>query len=224
MTYGEFLDGACTFGTFKLNDMARFVFFVLDKDGKGRVPRFQLLRFVESLHGRKVLAFERAILPQDDGAPTASKGGDNVVRLPAAERQRATVDFDGLRKLCDEYPTMLEPMLIFQTALRRRIMGEGWWKRKEREIERHFRTLPRTSERKRRWQERTLLRKRRADIRSEIGVLAYYFKRKERREAEREFPRPIVTLEEETGKVCVAWTRTGGDDGGDGGDESVETS
>ena len=43
--------------------------------------------------------------------------------------------------MCTDYPTMLEPMLLFQTTLRRRILGEKWWKRKEYQIEKHHRTL-----------------------------------------------------------------------------------
>ena len=54
MTYGKFLDGVLTFGMFKFDDMIRFIFFILDKNKRGRIARVGFLRFVESIHGCKV--------------------------------------------------------------------------------------------------------------------------------------------------------------------------
>ena len=147
MTYCEFLDGICTFGMFKQDDMIKFVFFVLDKDGGGLIPRKRLLRFVESLHGKKILAFERAILPDDvnndarnNNAPSVRKSkppGNDARLLPAAERRRISVDHAALTKLCIDYPTLLEPMMRLQNTIRRRIMGDSWWRRKEKQISRY---------------------------------------------------------------------------------------
>ena len=36
MAFGEFLDGVLTFGMFKFDDMIRFIFFILDKNKRGR--------------------------------------------------------------------------------------------------------------------------------------------------------------------------------------------
>ncbi|KAL7540828.1 hypothetical protein ACHAXR_011086 [Thalassiosira sp. AJA248-18] len=212
MTYGEFLDGVCTFGMFKFEDMLKFVFFILDKDKQGRIPRFQLLRFVESIHVKKILVFEQVILPNDKKPPSRAK--DDTLRLPAAERQKSSVDFLALKKLCIDYPTMLEPMLLFQDTLRRRIMGEVWWKRKENEIEKHFRTLDQSREKERRKEEKRLHKERKDKIIAEVGRIPYYLRAKSRIEAEKEYPKPIVSLEEETGKISVEWTRTDGKDDG----------
>ena len=166
--FAEFVESICTFAMFKLDDLLKFVFFILDKSKEGLIPRFQLLRFVESIHGKKTLVFEQVILCRSHNS-----NGDNVddcrnrslsrrwsnddsttnIRLPAAERRRASVDYNELKRLCVDYPTMLEPMLLFQTTLRRRILGEKWWKRKEYQIEKHHRTLEMVKEKNRRRKE-----------------------------------------------------------------------
>jgi len=156
-----------TFGMFKLDDLVKFVFFILDKSKEGLIPRFQLLRFVESIHGKKTLVFEQVILPpsHNDNVDDCSNrslsrrwsNDDSTtnIRLPAAERRRASVDYNELKRLCVDYPTMLEPMLLFQTTLRRRILGEKWWKRKEYQIEKHHRTLETMKEKNRRKEKKT---------------------------------------------------------------------
>ena len=168
--FAEFVESICTFGMFKLDDMIKFVFFILDKSKEGLIPRFQLLRFVESIHGKKTLVFEQVILPPpshnnnntvDDcsssNTPLSRRWSkdDNTkhIRLPAAERRKASVDYNDLKRLCTDYPTMLEPMLLFQTTLRRRILGEKWWRRKEHQIEKHQRTLEMMKEKNRRKEE-----------------------------------------------------------------------
>ena len=137
MSFAEFLDGVLTFGMFKLDSFVNFVFFILDKEKEGRILRFQLLRFVESIHAKKILLFEQVILPTNNSTPSHQ---NYLPRLPAAERQKASIDYPALRKLCVEYPTLLEPMFLLQSTCRRRIMGEKWWKRKEYEIKKHCRT------------------------------------------------------------------------------------
>jgi len=145
MTYTEFVEGMCTFCTFKLDDLIRFIFFILDKEKSGLIPRFQLLRFVESIHGgKKIQVFEKAILPPSTNDiadandiplvsfPSPQKTTTTTtIHLPTAERQQSSVNYQQLKQLCIDYPTLLEPMLLFQTKLRRRIMGEFWWKKKE---------------------------------------------------------------------------------------------
>mmetsp|Transcript_13664 Transcript_13664/g.29565 ORF Transcript_13664/g.29565 Transcript_13664/m.29565 type:complete len:423 (-) Transcript_13664:569-1837(-) len=228
-TFGEFLDGVCTFGMFKLDDIIRFIFFVLDKEKEGRIPRFQLLRFVESIHGKKIRAFEQVILPEGNNAKPSSsyssslpsnKGG-NPLRLPAAERRRATVDYLALQKLCVDYPSMMEPILLIQNDIRRRIMGEVWWRRKENQIDKYFRTLPKRREKTRRREEKRLLKERKQKILSEIGRKAYYFRSNSRDKAEEEYPKPIVSLEEESGKIRVEWTRTDGEGKDDDSDQTA---
>ena len=188
MTYGEFLNGVLTFGMFKFDDMIRFILFILDKNKQGRIARVGFLRFVESIHGRKVRAFERAILPDgEDDTPT-----DERVRLPLTEMRKASVDYVALKHLCVEYPTMLEPMLLFQTKLRRRIMGEPWWRRKEILIEKHFQKL----EQLREVEKKRLINERERKIRHDLGIWAYYFRRKWLSERENEYPLPIVNLKE----------------------------
>ena len=136
MSFAEFLDGVLTFGMFKLDSFVNFVFFILDKEKEGRILRFQLLRFVESIHAKKILLFEQVILPTN----STPSHQNYLPRLPAAERQKASIDCPALRKFCVEYPTLLEPMFLLQCTCRRRIMGEKWWKRKEYEIKKHCRT------------------------------------------------------------------------------------
>ena len=188
MAYGEFLDGVLTFGMFKFDDMIRFVFFILDKNKRGHIARVGFLRFVESIHGRKVRAFERGVLPDgEDDTPS-----DDRVRLPLAEIEKASVDYVALKHLCVEYPTMLEPMLLFQTKLRRRIMGEPWWSRKEMHIEKHVRKL----EKLREDEKKRLINERERKIRHDLGIWAYYLRRKWRSEREEEYPLPIVNLKE----------------------------
>ena len=145
MTYTEFVEGMCTFCTFKLDDLIRFIFFILDKEKSGLIPRFQLLRFVESIHGgKKIQVFEKAIMPKSandiadaNDIPSVSFPSPQktttttTIQLPTAERQRSSVNYQQLKQLCIDYPTLLEPMLLFQSKLRRRIMGEVWWKKKE---------------------------------------------------------------------------------------------
>ena len=210
MTFCEFLDGVCTFGMFKLEDMLKFVFFVLDKGKEGRIARFQLLRFVESIHAKKTRVFERVLLPAAPASPSRPKDSGDPLRLPAAERQRASVDYLALKTLCLEYPTLLEPLFLLQSSLRRRIAGEAWWRRKEGQIEKYFRTLGPAREKQRRREESKLRKERKRNIISEIGWLPYYLKHESRIEAETMHPKPIVSLEEETGEVCVEWTRTDG--------------
>ena len=144
MTYTEFVEGMCTFCTFKLDDLIRFIFFILDKEKSGLIPRFQLLRFVESIHGKKIQVFEKAIMPKSandiadaNDIPSVSfpspqkNHTTTATHLPTAERQQSSVNYQQLKQLCIDYPTLLEPMLLFQSKLRRRIMGEDWWKKKE---------------------------------------------------------------------------------------------
>ena len=143
MTYTEFVEGMCTFCTFKFDDLIRFIFFILDKEKSGLIPRFQLLRFVESIHGgKKIQIFEKAILPKSaidiadaNDIPSVSSSPQKTtcttIHLPTAERQRSSVNYQQLKQLCIDYPTLLEPMLLFQSKLRRRIMGEVWWRKKE---------------------------------------------------------------------------------------------
>eukprot|EP00579_Thalassiosira_antarctica_P003143 CAMPEP_0201906834 /NCGR_PEP_ID=MMETSP0902-20130614/57224_1 /ASSEMBLY_ACC=CAM_ASM_000551 /TAXON_ID=420261 /ORGANISM="Thalassiosira antarctica, Strain CCMP982" /LENGTH=410 /DNA_ID=CAMNT_0048440979 /DNA_START=64 /DNA_END=1296 /DNA_ORIENTATION=- len=221
MTFGEFLDGVCTFGMFKLDDMVKFVFFILDKEKEGQFPRFQLLRFVESIHGKKILVFEQVILPNDttSSSSRSNNKSNNLLRLPSAERRRASVDYLALKKLCIDYPTMLEPIFLLQNSIRKRIMGEVWWKRRESQIEKYFRTLDQSREKKRRREEKRLLKERKEKILTGIGWIPYFLRSKSRGEAEKEYPKPIVSLEEETGEVSVEWTRTDGHDG----DEGVQT-
>jgi hypothetical protein len=180
---------------FKLDDMVRFIFFVLDKDKHGNIPRFRLLRFVESIHGRKVVTFERAILPN-------GKDGDSAVQLPLTEMRKSSVDYIALKKLIAVYPTMVEPMLLFQTKLQRRIMGEAWWRRKEVQIVKHLRTLGQSREAELRKEEKRLFKEREEMIKSDMGIIAYYFRRSLRNKKEREYPMPIVSLN------GVEWTRT----------------
>ena len=52
------------------------------------------------------------------------------------------------------------------------------------------------------------MKERKDKIRSEIGWISYYLRRKSRMELERKEPKPIVVLDEVTGDVCVSWTRT----------------
>ena len=111
---------------------------------------------------------------------------------------------------------MLEPILLLQNSIRKRIMGEVWSKRKESQIEKYFRTLDQSREKKRRREERRLLKERKEKILSGIGWIPYFLRSKSRGEAEKEYPKPVVSLEEETGEVSVEWTRTDGQDG-DGG-------
>ena len=146
MTYIEFVEGICTFCTFKLDDLIRFVFFILDKEKSGLIPRFQLLRFVESIHGgKKIQVFEKAIMPPSTNdiadandipsvsslSPQKNFTTNTNIHLPTAERQQSSVNYQQLKQLCIDYPTLLEPMLLFQSKLRRRIKGEVWWKKKE---------------------------------------------------------------------------------------------
>jgi hypothetical protein len=194
MTYSEFLDGVLTFGMFKFDDMVRFIFFILDKNKEGRIARAFFLRFVESIHGRKVRAFERAILP--DGEDNSST--DDRVRLPLAGMRKPSVDYVALKQLCIQYPTILEPMLLFQTKLRRRIMGESWWRRKEIHIEKHFRKMEHLREK----EKKRLIIEREREIRHDLGIWAYYFRSKWRNERENMYPLPIVNLKN-TSAECL---------------------
>jgi len=138
MTYTEFVEGICTFCTFKLDDLIRFIFFILDKEKSGLIPRFQLLRFVESIHGKKIQVFEKAILPKSANdiadandlpsvsfpSPQKNHTTTTNIHLPTAERQQSSVNYHQLKQLCIDYPTILEPMLLFQSKLRRRIREE----------------------------------------------------------------------------------------------------
>lgn len=217
MSYNEFLDGVCTFGMFKLDDMIKLIFFILDKGKEGEIRRFQLLRFVEAIHGKKIIVFEQVILPDKcKKAPSLRPKGLENLRLPAAERQKASVDYAALKNLCIAYPNMLEPMLLFQNTIRRRIMGEVWWTKKENQIEKYFRTLGHVREKKRRREEKRLLKERKQKMQSDIGLVAYYSRSNARSEIEKEYPKPVVSLEDETGEICVEWTRT------DGGDDDVK--
>eukprot|EP00578_Thalassiosira_sp_NH16_P003097 CAMPEP_0181130500 /NCGR_PEP_ID=MMETSP1071-20121207/29904_1 /TAXON_ID=35127 /ORGANISM="Thalassiosira sp., Strain NH16" /LENGTH=78 /DNA_ID=CAMNT_0023216589 /DNA_START=72 /DNA_END=305 /DNA_ORIENTATION=+ len=78
-------------------------------------------------------------------------------------------------------------------------MGDSWWRRKEKKISRYHRTLDRSREKKRMSEEKRLLGERREKIVESIGFVAYYSRRKARSDAEKEHPRPIVSLEDETG-------------------------
>ena len=211
MTFGEFLNGICTFGMFKLDDMIRFIFFILDKNKNGRIPRFQVLRLVQSIHAKKILAFEKAILPNDDRKSSNTK--EDTLKLPTAERQKATVDYQDLKNLSTIYPTMFEPMLVFQSTLRRRVLGEVWWRRKENEIDNHLRTMDQRREKNRKREEKRLLRERKEKIIADVGRIPYYLRMgKSRNEAEKEYPKPIVAAVEETGVFHIEWTRTDGKD------------
>lgn len=189
ITYDEFLDGVLTFGMFKRDDMLRFIFFILDKEKRGRIPQSRLLRFLESIHGRKIRAFERAVLP---GGEDDTSKDDSAVQLPLAEMRKASVDYVALKQLCFEYPTMLEPMLLFQTKLRRRIMSEVWWRRKEMHIEKHFHKLDQS----RKNEQKRLIKERERKLRCDMGIWAYYFRRYRSGEREKEYPLPIVSSRE----------------------------
>lgn len=91
----------------------------------------------------------------------------------------------------------------FTQTLRRRIMGEKFWKKKEKRIS----NIDDDRERRRRQEEQRLLRERRSKIRSEIGWLTYYLKRQACEQAAREFPEPVVTLDD-AGQVKVEWRYT----------------
>lgn len=211
MTFGEFLDGICTFGMFKLDDMIRFIFFILDKSKNGRIPRFQVLRLVQSIHAKKILAFEQAILPNDDRK--SSNANEDTLKLPTAERQKATIDYQGLKRLTTDYPTIIEPMLLFQSTLRSKVHGETWWRRKEIEIDNHLRTMDQRREKNRKREEKRLLRERKEKIIADVGRIPYYLRIGEsRKEAEKEFPKPVVATVEETGVFHIEWTRTDGKD------------
>lgn len=98
---------------------------------------------------------------------------------------------------------MLEPAFRLQTTLRRRIMGEKFWKRKENQIS----NKERDGELKRQREERRLMRERRSQIRKEIGWFNYCFKSRDREKAANELPLPVVTLND-SGEVKVEWRYT----------------
>jgi len=98
---------------------------------------------------------------------------------------------------------------LLQAGIRRRLLGEVWWRRKENEIEKYFRTLDQSRERTRRREESKLLKERKQKIVAEIGWMSYYLKRDPRMEAEVTHPKPLVSLDD-AGEVRVEWTRTDG--------------
>lgn len=206
--------------------LSQFVFFVLDKPKEGRIARTQLLRFVESIHAKEILAFRRALLPAaaPTAAPSASPKKEEhgatpvvVVRRPAAEARRASVDHPALRRLCVAHPTLLEPLFLLQADLRGRLLGEAWWRRQEKEIQKHRRTSEQRRETTRRREESKLRRERRQEIIAEIGRMPYYLRLGPRAEAEAAHPEPLVSLNDE-GEVRVEWTRTDGKTDDESGD------
>lgn len=144
------------------------------------MPRGQLLRLLESIHHRKVLMFQQVVCPSSE--------------------ESSLIDFDAVQKIISDYPYMLEPAFRLQTTLRRRIMGEKFWKKKQRRIS----SIDKEREHKRRQEERRLTRKRSGQIRQEIGWLSYYFKKEARDKAAREFPTPVVSIDN-SGEVKVDW-------------------
>ena len=118
--------------------------------------------------------------------------------------ESSLVDFETVRKIIMDYPYMLEPAFRLQTTLRRRIMGEKFWKKKQRRIS----AIDKETERKRRREERRLMRERSRKIRQDVGWLSYYLKNEVHDKATREFPRPVVSIDE-SGEVKVDWNYEG---------------
>ena len=203
--FSEFLNVVLTLGLLRLPDIIQFLFFALDKKRSGRIARTQLLRFMEAIHGRKMLQFETAILPKDDESSTRTS--DNVIRLPAAEERRNTVDHAALHKICAEHPLMLQPISSLQAELRRRILGETWWAKQEFILERRARIRDSANESRRKREEKRLLKERSVAIRTEVGLIQFLLRGKAWREAEAFHPKPIVTVAK-TGEVKVDWART----------------
>ncbi len=210
MIFGEFLDAVCTYSLLTSDDMIRFIFFTLDKNKQGRIFRKQLLHFIESLHGKKVLAFRQAVQPNE--AESEREVSSPKGPLTLAEIRKLTIDYATLRKLCvHDYPTILEPAIRFQNTLRRRLIGEKWWQKKQIQLERKYereQKVDELREKARAREEKRLLKERKEEIRSEIGWISYYFRKRERLATETQYPIPKVTLEDGTGNICVDWTRT----------------
>eukprot|EP00569_Conticribra_weissflogii_P009741 CAMPEP_0171363938 /NCGR_PEP_ID=MMETSP0879-20121228/3700_1 /TAXON_ID=67004 /ORGANISM="Thalassiosira weissflogii, Strain CCMP1336" /LENGTH=366 /DNA_ID=CAMNT_0011871201 /DNA_START=205 /DNA_END=1305 /DNA_ORIENTATION=+ len=210
MIFGEFLDAVCTYSLFTSDDMIRFIFFTLDKNKQGRIYRSQLLHFIESLHGKKVLAFQQAIQPNEAGSDREISSRKRP--LTTEEIRKLTIDYATLRKLCvHDYPTILEPAIRFQNTLRRRLIGEKWWQKKQIQLERKYereQKMDDLREKARAKEEKRLLKERKDEIRSEIGWISYYFRRNERLATEKQYPIPKVKLEDKTGNILVDWTRT----------------
>lgn len=152
MTFPEFISSICTFATFKLNDMIKFVFFILDKQKAGCISRLQLMRFVERIHVGKcgVRVFELSILPHksshnlsscnDDYASTSSVTSNKDISCIDNHESMSmmSMNYNQLQTLVNEYPTIIEPLFLFQNKLRVYIMGENWWRRKEGLIKKRY--------------------------------------------------------------------------------------
>ena len=151
MTFPEFISSICTFATFKVNDMIKFIFFILDKQKAGCISRIQLMRFVERIHVGKggVRVFELAILPpsshnlsscNDDYASTSSVTANKDISCIDNHQSMMSMsmNYNQLQTLVNEYPTIIEPLFLFQNKLRVYIMGENWWRRKEGLIKKRY--------------------------------------------------------------------------------------
>ena len=205
----------------QFEEMIKFIFFALDRSKEGRIHRMQVLRFVESLHHKKVLTFQKAILPDGltcdndfkhkQNPHSSDTDINNMMHLPTRSNEITTIDYMDLRKLCIDYPTMLEPAICLQHTLRRRILGETWWKKKQRILEKcqqkKLQLLNRKGEKQRAAEEERLMKERKEEIRTEIGWISYYFRRSVRVETETKYPMPIVSLDDDTDEVCVSWTQ-----------------
>lgn len=218
MIFGEFLDAVCTYSLFTSDDMIRFIFFTLDKNKQGRIYRTQLLHFIESLHGKKALVFQQAVQPTEAGSDREISSLKSP--LTVEDIRKLTIDYASLRKLCvHDYPSILEPAIRFQNTLRRRLIGEKWWQKKQIQLERKYerdQKMDKLRENARAKEEKRLLKERKEEIRSEIGWISYYFRKNERLATEKQYPIPKVRLEDETGNILVDWTRIQNSDAGSG--------
>ena len=152
----------------------------IDKNKEGKVQRVQLLRLVESLHHKNALMFKQVICPPTD--------------------EGSLIDYEEVRKMIADYPYMLEPAFRLQTTLRRRIMGEKFWRKKQTLLL----NIDKDRELKRVRKERQLLKERNFKVRAEVGWVSYYFSKRARERAANQFPLPVVTLNEK-GDVKVGW-------------------
>jgi hypothetical protein len=112
------------------------VFFILDKKKEGKILRLQLLRLLDSLHCKRNLMFQHAVCP--------------------ATEESSSIDYETTTRLFADFPLMLEPAFRLQTTLRRRLMGEKFWRRKQIQIS----LVEKVRERKRLKEERRLYRER----------------------------------------------------------------
>lgn len=90
------------------------LFIATDRNKEGKVQRIQLLRLLESLHHKNALMFNQVICPRQEEA--------------------SWIDYETVKRMINEYPYMLEPAFRLQTTLRRKIMGDKFWKRKQTQL------------------------------------------------------------------------------------------